>query len=230
METNNEIRNDELKIAMITYKLQNDKESEDYFIEKLKKSYFLIPAVDDDNQIELNCMLLCDQNNNEYFQAYTDKEEYNKWDSVNESKYFILIFDELANIVISSDEEVKGLVINPFSDNITLDKKILKEIFAMDKVLISEEECFPKIIQNKIKKILKKYEKIKKAYLFNIKKNESFGYLLVIDSNSKDKNKLHDQVGKEIIDNIDNINIDIISYNEDLAREITKYKKAFFEK
>ena len=42
------------------------------------------------------------------------------------SKEFVLTFDEYANIVISSSEEVKGLVINPFNENIILDKEFLK--------------------------------------------------------------------------------------------------------
>ena len=39
VEKNNDIRNDELKIAMITLKLQDDKASEDIFVEELKKAY-----------------------------------------------------------------------------------------------------------------------------------------------------------------------------------------------
>ena len=123
MESNKEIRNDELKIAMITLKLDDSKENEDYFKSELRKAYFLIPAVDDNKENEFTFMLLSDQNNNNYFQAYTDLDEYNKWSSSNESKNVELTFDELSNIVISSEEEVKGLTINPFSENTILNKE-----------------------------------------------------------------------------------------------------------
>ena len=132
METNKEIRNDELKTAMITLKLQNDKESEKYFIEELKNAYFLIPAEKTDSNDELTFMLLCDQEGNNYFQGYTDKDEYNKWFDKDNSTEFVLTFDEYANIIISSSEEVKGLVINPFNENIILDKEFLKYAFSSE--------------------------------------------------------------------------------------------------
>ena len=121
-------------VAMITLKLQDDKENEEIFIKELKKAYFLIPSVNDNKKDELTFMLLCDQDNNDYFQAYTDEEEYNKWPDAINSKSFILTFDEYANIVINSEEQVKGLVINPFTQNIILNKDFLNNIFIIDKI------------------------------------------------------------------------------------------------
>lgn len=230
MESNKEIRNDELKIAMITLKLDDSKENEDYFKSELRKAYFLIPAVDDNKENEFTFMLLSDQNNNNYFQAYTDLDEYNKWSSSNESKNFVLTFDELANIVISSEEEVKGLTINPFSENIILNKEYLREIFNIGKIFIDEKDTCPIKIKNNIKKILKENDKVNKGYLFQIKKNNIPGYLLIIDSNSKNKNKLHEEIGKKIVDSIKEINIDIISSKDNLAKEIIKDKKELYKK
>lgn len=230
MEANKEIRNDELKVAMITLKLQDDKESEDNFIEKLKSAYFLIPAVNDDKNDEFTFMLLSDQNNNNYFQGYTDLDEYNKWPGNEESKHFVLTFDELANIVISSDEEIKGLAINPFSENIILNKEYLNKVFTMGKIFISDKNTCPQKTKTSIKKILKDNDKINKAYLFDIKKNNIPGYLLIIDSNSKNKDKLHEEIGKKIVDNIKEINIDIISSTDKIAKDVIKDKKEFYKK
>lgn len=230
MDTNKEVRNDELKVAMITLKLQDDKESEDIFIEALKKAYFLIPSIDDHKKDELTFMLLCDQNNNNYFQAYTDEEEYNKWpDSIN-SKSFILTFDEYANIVINSDEEVKGLVLNPFTQNIILDKDFLNKIFTMDKIYIDEVSKCPTEIQKLIKNVLIEKKEINKAYLMNMKKKNIPGYLLIIDSDIKNKKKLYEEIGNEIIKNIEQINIDIISSKDNFVQDIIKGKKAFYTK
>lgn len=230
MKTNKEIRNDELKISMITLKLQNDKESEDIFIENLRKAYFLIPAVDDDKKDELTFMLLCDQNNNNYFQAYTDMDEYSKWSDSKKSKNFVLKFDELASIIVSSEDEVKGLAINPFSENIILDKDFLDKTFKMDKIFIEEEKDCPNKIKNVIKKTLKKYEKIDKAYLMNIQKNSIPGYLLIIDSKIKNKKKLYDEIGNDITNNIDQLNLDIISSTDEIAKDLIENKKAFYIK
>jgi len=230
MKTNKEIRNDELKTAMITLKLQNDKESENYFIEELKNAYFLVPSEDNNNNKELTFMLLCDQDNNNYFQAYTDKDEYDKWFDKDNSKEFVLKFDEYANIVISSSKEVKGLVINPFNENIILDKEFLKYAFTMDKIYIDEVTDCPKEIKNIIKKTLKEYDQVEKAYLMNIKKKNIPGYLLIIDSKTKNKKKLHNSIGTSITNNIKELNLDIVSKDEDMFIGITEGKKPFYTK
>ena len=230
METNKEIRNDELKTTMITLKLQNDKESEKHFIEELKNAYFLIPAEKTDSNDELTFMLLCDQEGNNYFQGYTDKDEYNKWFDKDNSREFILTFDEYANIIISSSEEAKGLVINPFNENIILDKEFLKYAFTMDKIYIDEVTDCPKEIKNIIKKVLQTEEKVEKAYLMNIKKKNIPGYLLIVDSNTKNKKKLHDNIGKAITSSIKEINLDIVSNDEDMFVGITEGKKPFYIK
>lgn len=230
METNKEIRNDELKTAMITLKLQNDKKSENYFIEELKNAYFLIPAEDNSNNEELTFMLLCDQEGNNYFQGYTDKDEYDKWFDKDNSKEFVLTFDEYANIVISSSEEVKGLVINPFNENIILDKEFLKYAFTMDKIYIDEITDCPKDIKDIIKKVLKEYDKVDKAYLMNIKKKNIPGYLLIVDSNTKNKKKLHDNIGKDITSKVKQLNLDIVSGEEEMFIGIIEGKKPFYTK
>jgi len=230
MKANEEIRNDELKVAMITLKLQDDKESEEYFTSELKKAYFLIPAYNDNKSNEFTFMLLCDQNDNNYFQAYTDKDEYNKWPSSEEATNFVLTFDELAHIIINSEDDIKGLTINPFSENIILNKDYLKDVFNLGKIFIDELSSCPTKIKNVIKKILKVKNTINKAYLMNIKKNNIPGYLLIIDSSTKDKSKLFEEIGKSIVDNIKDINIDIISSKDDLAKDIIKNKKELYKK
>lgn len=230
MEANKEIRNDELKTAMITLKLQDDKESEDLFIEELRNAFFIIPAVDDGKNDELTLMLLNDQNQDHYFQAYTDIDEYNKWTPEDKSKYFILRFDEYANIVISSDDEVKGLVINPFTENVILDKTFLTKIFKMGKIFIEEEKECSKEIKDIVNNVIKKEDKVLKAYLFNIEKDNIPGYLLIIENKVRDKKKLFDNIGMEILKQVEQLNIDIIDAKDDLAVEIIKNRKAIYVK
>lgn len=230
METNKEIRNDELKTAMIKLKLQNDKEAEDEFISEVRKAFFLIPAVNDDKDDELSFMLLADQNEKNYFQAYTDLDEYNKWSDSKNSKHFILTFDEYANIVTSSDDEVAGLVINPFTENIILNKEILHKIFVMDKIFIDEVKDCPKKEKDVIKKALASQKEITKAYLMYIEKSGIPGFLLIIESKAKDKKELYDKIAKYITENIDQINIDIMSTTDDIAKDVIKNKKEFYNK
>ena len=230
MKVNQEIRNDELKIAMISFKLQDVQASENEFLEKLRMAFFLVPIVDDKKRDEFTFMLLEDQDNNNYFQGYTDIDEYNKWIDSNNSKHLVLTFDEYANIIINSGEEVKGLVLNPFGENIILDKNILNTIFNMDKVFIDEIGDVPTNVKKKIKKIVKENDKINEAYLMNMKKSNIPGYLLIINTKVRNKKKLFSQIGEEIKKNFDEINIDIMPTSDNIAHDVIKGKEPFYKK
>lgn len=230
MEANKEVRNDELKVAMITLNLQDDKESEEAFIKLLKSSILIIPAVDDDKKDEFTFMLLANQDQDHYFQCYTDMDEYNKWNDAKESREFFLSFDELANIVVSSDSEIKGLVINPFSENIVLNREAVKDIFSNDKVFIDGKKECPKEIKRKMKRVLEKKKSINCAYILCIIKNNIPGYLLIIDVKTKDIEKLFNEIREEINNSIDEINLDIMTTKYDIAEELIKDMKPFYEK
>lgn len=230
MEANKEVRNDELKIAMITLNLQNDKESEDEFIKLLKSSILIIPAVNDDKKDEFTFMLLANQDQDHYFQCYTDMDEYNKWSDAKESREFFLSFDELANIVVSSDSEIKGLVINPFSENIVLNREAVKNIFSNDKVFIDDKKECPKEIKRKMKRVLENKKIINCAYILSIAKDNIPGYLLIIDVKAKDIEKLFNEIREEVNNSIDEINLDIMTTKYDIAEELIKDMKPFYEK
>ncbi len=231
METNKEVRNDELKTAMITLNLQDDKQSEDEFINELRKAYLLVPAINEQKKDNMMVfMLLTNQTGDHYFQCYTDMDEYNKWGDAQESQSFVLTFDEFANIILSCEDDIKGLVINPFTENIVLNISALTNIFRMGKVYIDEVSSCPKKIRDKIEKILKKKELVDHAYLMNMKNDNVPGYLLIIDSKVQNKKKLLSEIGNEIKKSFDEINIDILSSTDEIAKDVIKGKKPFYNK
>ena len=61
-----------------------------------------------------------------YYPAFTDINEMLKWESMAEQKPFTLAlgFDDYADMIVRKNA-AEGLVINPFSDNLILDKKLL---------------------------------------------------------------------------------------------------------
>lgn len=231
VETNKDIRNDELKTAIITLKLQNDAESSQYFVEELKKAYFIIPAEKNEKKDDLDIIVLRDPDGNNFFQAYTDLDAYNKWNNAENATTFVLTFDEYANIIVACDE-VKGIVINPFTENISLDKDFIRKVFIMDKIFIDEEKECPTKIKNIFKKVLKKQEKVQKAYLMYIEKMGVPGYLLIIDSKikNKEKDKLYNAIGADTANYISQINLDILLTTDEIAKDVIKNKKAFYEK
>ena len=64
----------------------------------------------------------------------------------------------------------------------------------------------------------------------HIEKSGIPGFLLIIESKVKDKKELFDKVAKYITENIDQINIDIMSTTDDIAKDVIKNKKEFYNK
>lgn len=230
MKKNNEIRNDELKTAMIKIKLQGDYESEQEFVKEIKKAIFLVPMREEEKVGYYSFMLLRNKDKENYFQAYTDKEAYDKWNDADTSKKIVLSFDEYASTVLTSEEEIKGLVINPFTENIIMDRDVLAKIFVRGKFFINESKKCPLKLKSVVKEALKKYDEVDMAYLLSIIKEGEEGYLLIIDAKVKDEQKLYDAIFKDISKNIDQINLDILSYSDEITEEIIEEIKPFYKK
>jgi hypothetical protein len=56
--------------------------------------------------------------------AFTDWDELRKW-SVEEEKTFVVSYDDLKTIFLTSKDDVSGFVINPMSDNFIINKNAL---------------------------------------------------------------------------------------------------------
>ena len=100
----------------------------------------------------------------------------------------------------------------------------------MGKIFIEEEKECSKEIKDIVNNVIKKEDKVLKAYLFNIEKDNIPGYLLIIENKVRDKKKLFDNIGMEILKQVEQLNIDIIDAKDDLAVEIIKNRKAIYVK
>ncbi len=224
------IHNVELKKAISAFKKNNDNCSKSQLITTLKEAYFLIPALKESKNNQLEFMLLTNGKGNLCFQAYTDQEEYDKFPENGKSQSFVLTFEEFANIVLTSNEGFYGLVINPFGESILLDKESLAQIFLQDKVIVSKSQYIPIEILDLVSDVLSTYHEIKKAYLVNIEKGNQAGYLLVIDSYLEDETTLFQNIGKEITTNLKDIALDINSFKDENMQRIVNDKRAVYEK
>lgn len=230
METNKEIKNEELKKSMKSLIEAKTEENENIFIDELRKAYFLVPTLKNDKNSELTIMLLVNNQNEHYFQAYTDMDSYNEWQESSLSNSYVLTFDEYAHIISSSDDTIRGMVLNPFNENIIIDKDTIKDIFNMDKMTIDQESSCDEQIVDTIEKIITIEQSITKAYIFNAKKENVPGYLLVLENDHSNQKELFSQVGNKIIEEIGEINIDIIDADDEIAKEVISQRKPFYEK
>jgi len=224
------IHNDELKKAISAFKINDDDQNKNHLILTLREAYFLVPALKESKNNQLEFMLLTNERGHLCFQAYTDQDEYDKFPENDKSQSFVLTFEEFANIVITSNDQFYGLVVNPFGESIVLDKKSLEQIFLQDKVVVSKSQYIPIEILDLVGDVLSTHIEIKKAYLVNIAKGDQTGYLLVIDSYLDDETMLFQSVGEEITTSLKDIALDITSFKDKNMQRIVKDKRAIYEK
>ena len=229
MQANKEILNDELKEAINNLTLDDSEENAQKFVELLRKALFLVPIRKEDaNEEQMKIMHLTNQMNEKYFQCYTDRSTYDEWGLRDESESIVLSFDEIAHIVLSNSDDVKGVVLNPFTENMIIESDSIKEIFTNDMSFIDYEKEPDLDVKQKMVDIFDENGRVDSAHLFCIKRNGEDGYLLVIDTRVKDVEEFVNKLGKTIEKTIKNINLDIMVTNEDVASQIIEERKPFY--
>ena len=123
---NEKIYNDELKVDLMKIKIDNNPDTEKNLVRNLLKSTLIVPVEKNGKKDEVEIVLLTNPQDDHYFQAYTDIDEYEKWSDYKNYDTFYMTFDQYASSLINGEEFLKGMVINPFSENITFDRESIK--------------------------------------------------------------------------------------------------------
>ena len=69
--------------------------------------------------------------------AFTDWKELEKWEDMEKPKALLLTFDDYAALVLKNPE-IQGVVVNPFSENMMIDRKILEHLRMKKDALLQE--------------------------------------------------------------------------------------------
>lgn len=227
-----EVQNPKLVNRIEDIKKNYTVKNEKIFYEELENSKLLLP-VNLDSKNKISIIKIEDSVGNDYLPAFTD------WDNLRlgeESNAVVFtIYDYLK--ITKEDLSINGIVINPYSQNLVLNKDNLEfiqlnsgNIKKNEKVSIGIPAEYPTFFVDKCKQNFKKETKIKKAFLLQmVRENFKKSFLLVIDSEDDDQvlpdasNNLHRYLRKEDI-------LDVVSFNSDFGRNVTKEYSPFYEK
>ena len=224
-----ELYNDELKVDLMKIKIDNNPDTIESLRKNMLKSTFIVPVEKKSKKDEVEIVLLTNPKEEHFFQAYTDMEEYNKWPDYKKYDTFYLTFDQYASSLINGEEFLKGMVFNPFSENITIDRESIKYIFNSNKTSVEIITEYPKDILKVIKDVLKSITEVKSAYLLKMLKNNISGYLLVIDTGKKSNKRIFSKILKEIKEKIEQINLDITDINDDNIKPLLENMKTIYK-
>lgn len=132
-QTSEEIRNPRLIEAMRAMLRHDNAKTRGHMAEELMASRLLAPVqrqtILTEREGPSTRVRFEDIQNSEgdkYYLAFTDIEEYNKWnEDGTHGQALIMTMEDFGNILIRSINDLKGFVINPFGENISISKSLL---------------------------------------------------------------------------------------------------------
>ena len=190
----------------------------------------------------INFNVLKTDDNKTYLPAFTDLEELSKWGIPEKMNTITLNFDDYVEIIL--DNNIDGLVINPFGDYYIIPKEGLKDLKEMkkerlkvneikiesnSKILISEPKHYPTMMMEAITNCCDDLGNINKAWLLEMMTEKDKSWLLVLDFEG-DKNYIFSKISQAARNYLGNMYLDMLSYEDDFARNSVQNHKAFYIK
>ena len=190
----------------------------------------------------INFNVLKTDDDKTYLPAFTDLEELSKWGIPEKMNTITLNFDDYVEIIL--DNNIDGLVINPFGDYYIIPKEGLKDLKEMkkerlkvneikiesnSKILISEPKHYPTMMMEAITNCCDDLGNINKAWLLEMMTEKDKSWLLVLDFEG-DKNYTFSKISQAARNYLGNIYLDMLPYEDDFARNSVQNHKAFYTK
>ncbi len=195
-------------------------------------------------EIKLRIPAMSDGEGGFFYTMFTDKEEYAQWTGTEKFECITLTFDNYVEL-IQENEDIAGVVLNPFSDNLVFTRinmlhlKTQKELKTRGvavhtvtqdmQVMIGEPKEYPRELVEVLKRYLPGVPEVKKAWIRLMLKNNNPSLLLVADlsGNAVEIFKELAEVAKPYLKKM---YIDMVSYKEDFGRNAVEGAEPFYEK
>ena len=190
----------------------------------------------------INFNILKTDDDKTYLPAFTDLEELSKWGIPEKMNTITLNFDDYVEIIL--DNNIDGLVINPFGDYYIISKEGLKELKEMkkerlkineirietnSKILISEPKDYPTMMMEAITNCCNELGNINKAWLLEMMTEKDKSWLLVLDFEGN-KNYIFSKISQSTRNYLGNMYLDMLPYEDDFARNSVQNHKTFYAK
>ena len=154
---------------------------------KLKKTDYNIKILNEDTEVAL--ISITNKTGEQYLMAFTDENEFQKWNPDKNQQTLIFSFEDYKRIVLSEHSLFKGFVLNPFGDNIVLNSDILENIYSQQteikknhSIMIGLPKEYPTLMIEHLIKYFQKTKSIMAAYLLWMVNVDESSYLLVLDT------------------------------------------------
>lgn len=185
---------------------------------------------------QLTFKLVKNPRGEQFFPIFTSSEDLEKWDEVKDMDTVQLPFDNFA-IMLSGNDAINGVAINPFSDNFSVPKRIVAEWFERKQMIIqghanhvitrdSKYELYapspyPFEISDKLCETAKDMPEVKRVWLRGITLDGRAGYMVIVDLDG-DKQQLIPVLGNSVKGLLEDKQIHFVTYEPGFAEEAVK--------
>jgi|GEM_PF-2678530 sseB protein len=234
-----EIKNTEL-VKLIKEIKKGNEDKYPKFWEEVFKAKFICPVKATEGDAQSLAVITVGNSEGEHFMmAFTDFDEFGKWSKKQkeeELQISILPFNGYKDIIGRRDSTYRGLVINPFGENMVLGKEIfddiIKEEYTIkeeDTVVLKEAEDCPEEMIKELCAYMEENTKIDKAYLLWLAENEGGNYMLIVDTKESPKD-LFPKLGDVCVKFLPKRNLGVLLASSDFGKRAIVGKKAFYER
>ncbi len=184
--------------------------------------------------VAVSLVSLSDSSGRKCLVGFTDRNELGKWPEGKQHQTIIYTYDEYKKLIMAERSPYQGVVINPFSDNVFLPKKVFSNgqpdavtMHGKETLMIGLPKEYPAIMVEKLKEYFKKTKQVELAYLLWKADSQGTGYLLVLGMKVS-PDKLFPQVGEICRPFLKDITLDMLPLNTEFGQRVVKGYQPFY--
>ncbi|MBD5498785.1 MAG: enhanced serine sensitivity protein SseB [Lachnospiraceae bacterium] len=179
-----------------------------------------------------------------FYPVFTDHNELAKWQKMEKPNTLILTFDDYAAF-LEKNEQAEGIVINPFSDNFVLNRKLMahlktqkdlrtkgvsrNKITKDTKVMVGEPKEYPTEMVEALQAHMKGVPAIERAWLRLMMKDNVQSFLVVVDF-AGNREEIFGQIAAVARPHLKNIYLDMIPYQDGFGKKAVENVEPFYQK
>lgn len=179
-----------------------------------------------------------------FYPVFTDHTELAKWQKMEKPNTLILTFDDYAAF-LEKNEQAEGIVINPFSDNFVLNRKLMahlktqkdlrtkgvsrNKITKDTKVMVGEPKEYPAEMAEALQAHMKGVPAIERAWLRLMIKDNVQSFLVVVDF-AGNREEIFGQIAAVARPYLKNIYLDMIPYQDGFGKKAVENVEPFYQK
>lgn len=179
-----------------------------------------------------------------FYPVFTDHTELAKWKKMEKPNTLILTFDDYAAF-LEKNEQAEGIVINPFSDNFVLNRKLMahlktqkdlrtkgvsrNKITKDTKVMVGEPKEYPAEMAEALQAHMRGVPAIERAWLRLMIKDNVQSFLVVVDF-AGNREEIFGQIAAVARPYLKNIYLDMIPYQDGFGKKAVENVEPFYQK